>query len=160
MPPQLVKLGLRASAVMHESLLKRIIRAPSCESSSHWHLIIWMQEYPLSPLRTFAAFFDVTPVGRILNRFSKDQDTVDMVLNQQLTSVLRFFFALAALFLVMSVTAYWLLLLFVPAIVLYFVIQQYYRHTSREVQRLDSISRSPIFQVRVTYTCGGYFCFE
>jgi ABC-type multidrug transport system fused ATPase/permease subunit len=33
----------------------------------------------------------------------------------------------------------------VPILVIYFIIQQYYRHTSRELKRLGSIARSPLF---------------
>lgn len=42
----------------------------------------------------------------------------------------------------------WVTLAFVPAAIVYILCLNYYRATSREVQRLDSISKSPIFNVK------------
>lgn len=44
---------LSAARIMHKQMLNSVIRAPT------------------------STFFDITPVGRIINRFSQDIDTVD-----------------------------------------------------------------------------------
>jgi ABC-type multidrug transport system fused ATPase/permease subunit len=56
--------GLNASRLLHDTTLGRVLRAP-------------------------ISFFDVTPVGRILNRFSRDQDSIDTILPETLASALR-----------------------------------------------------------------------
>lgn len=50
--------------------------------------------------------------------------------------------------------SYFSLVAIVPAFVLYFFMQVFYRKTSIEVQRIESVSRSPIFS-HFTETLGG-----
>ena len=106
-----------------------------------------------------------TPAGRILNRFSKDQESIDsnlpMVISQFLNClagvITTLGFICAALpwftvaiaptsfvfYIYTSISISHLLGLY--AVYMYLRFLQYYRRTSRELKRLDSISRSPIF---------------
>src|SRR5690606_32013531 len=87
-----------------------------------------------------------TPMGRILNRFSRDVQQIDEELPNNLHNLLEMIVVSVASVIVISVVT-WYLLLAVPVILLiYYRIQRLYRLSSREVKRLDSISRSPIFQ--------------
>eukprot|EP01029_Cantina_marsupialis_P002873 TRINITY_DN1275_c0_g1_i4.p1 TRINITY_DN1275_c0_g1~~TRINITY_DN1275_c0_g1_i4.p1 ORF type:complete len:1316 (+),score=553.55 TRINITY_DN1275_c0_g1_i4:63-4010(+) len=113
--------ALNASTRLHDGLLVSMLRAP-------------------------VKFFDITPIGRVLNRFSKDVDQAD----QQLRESMHMFFS-TGLQIVMSVivvcyVTYGGFLL--PALCLswiYVGIMQYYRYSCRELRRLDSVSKSPIF---------------
>ncbi|KAH9117348.1 hypothetical protein AeMF1_008866, partial [Aphanomyces euteiches] len=89
-------------------------------------------------------FFDVTPVGRILNRFSSDMDMVDSTLPQYILFVIEFFFSLAAILVVCAVSAPYVLLLYVPVGAIFFHARRIYNATINEVKRLDGISRSPL----------------
>lgn len=64
---------LNGAHILHDLLLKNVLRAP-CTS-----------------------FYDVTPVGRILNRFSKDVDTLDNVLPMTIRGWMSCFFAVVIL---------------------------------------------------------------
>ena len=97
-------------------------------------------------LGTPTSFFDTTPVGRILNRFSQDMSAVDRKLMPSLaqSSVLLFFILAVIIMNIVVVPA--LIAGFVPLFCLYHYISNIYRASSRELKRLDSISLSPVFR--------------
>jgi len=91
------------------------------------------------------SFFDTTPIGRIINRFSKDQDSVDNVLIESIQSFLSCLaVTISTLLLIIYATPIFLIAL-VPLLIIYYIMQEYYRNTSREIKRLDSLSRSPLY---------------
>lgn len=112
--------SLRASRVMHEKLVVSITRAPM-------------------------SFFDTVPIGRILNRFSKDMYTIDETLPSSTYSFLSTTFSvIGTVFTIAYVSPMFLVAIPFLAIA-YRYIQRYYIATSREVKRWDSVLRSPIY---------------
>ncbi|KAJ1949962.1 hypothetical protein FBU59_000908, partial [Linderina macrospora] len=95
--------------------------------------------------RSPMSFFDTTPLGRILQRFSKDQDSVDTVIPRTLASwfqnLSNIFFSVVVI--VVSFPAFGVVL--VPVIVFFFYLKHYFLTTSRTLKRLDSTTRSPIY---------------
>ncbi|CBQ67860.1 related to multidrug resistance protein [Sporisorium reilianum SRZ2] len=97
-------------------------------------------------VRSPTRFFDQTPTGRILNRFTKDVETVDDTLSGNVRSLVMF--ATAALFAVLNIA--WTIPAVTPLLVL--VAYAYYRTATsyiaaaRDLRRLESVTRSPIFQ--------------
>lgn len=95
--------------------------------------------------RSPMSFFETTPSGRILNRFSSDIYRVDEVLartfNMLFVNSARAFYTLV---LIVASTPVFIVLI-IPLGAVYLYIQRYYLRTSRELKRLDSISRSPIY---------------
>ena len=95
--------------------------------------------------RSPMSFFETTPSGRILNRFSSDIYRVDEVLartfNMLFVNSARAFYTLV---LIAASTPVFVALI-LPLAAVYLYIQRYYLRTSRELKRLDSISRSPIY---------------
>ncbi|XP_046571958.1 LOW QUALITY PROTEIN: multidrug resistance-associated protein 1-like [Haliotis rubra] len=112
---------VRAAATLHENLLDNVLRQPM-------------------------AFFETTPTGRIMNRFTRDVGTIDSqmarILRQWLNNVSRLITIIA----IISYSTPLFLTVVVPILVLYVVIQRMYIPTSRQLRRNDSTSRSPIFQ--------------
>ncbi|KAL4261872.1 ATP-binding cassette transporter C [Pleurotus pulmonarius] len=97
-----------------------------------------------SVLKSPIAFFDTTPMGRVVARFSKDQDVLDSQLPAalyHLTSTVMTMIGTAGL---VFYTFPYLGIIFVPMIVFYFVIAKYYRRSSIEIKRLDSLMRSKL----------------
>jgi ABC-type multidrug transport system fused ATPase/permease subunit len=90
-------------------------------------------------------FFDVTKTGQIINRFSSDMDHVDVQLP---TFGIQFFqnsmYVFAAV-VVCAISNVYFVPFLIPIGIIYYTSQYYYRKSSREVKRLEGISRSPIF---------------
>ncbi|TKX20097.1 Metal resistance protein YCF1 [Elsinoe australis] len=112
--------SIEASRKMHERMAFAIFRSPM-------------------------SFFETTPTGRILNRFSSDIYRVDEVLartfNMLFVNSARAGFTLV----VISASTPVFVALILPLGALYLYIQRYYLRTSRELKRLDSVSKSPIY---------------
>ncbi|XP_068451746.1 ATP-binding cassette sub-family C member 10 [Clinocottus analis] len=96
-------------------------------------------------LKATVSFFDTTPMGRILNRFSSDVYAVDDSLPFTLNILLANAFGLLGLLLVISYGLPWVLALLLPLALLYHRTQRFYRHTSRELKRLCSVTLSPVY---------------
>ncbi|KAK9886056.1 hypothetical protein WA026_014839 [Henosepilachna vigintioctopunctata] len=90
-------------------------------------------------------FFDTTPIGRILTRFSSDTDVIDMGLPNFMDTMIRDYFKVFGTLFVISYSSPPFLIVIVICGILYFVIQRFYIETTRQLKRLESVSRSPIY---------------
>ncbi|XP_045840743.1 ATP-binding cassette sub-family C member 3 isoform X4 [Meles meles] len=96
-------------------------------------------------MRSPQSFFDTTPSGRILNRFSKDIYVIDEVLAPTILMLLNSFYnSLATLVVIVASTPLFTVVT-LPLGVFYVLMQRFYVATSRQLKRLESISRSPIY---------------
>lgn len=91
------------------------------------------------------SFFDTTPVGRLVNRFSKDMYTIDEQLMGTLRTYLQTLFGVFSTLLVISSVTPLFLLCLVPMLIFYLKEQSFFTISYRELKRLDSVSRSPIY---------------
>lgn len=112
--------SLNAAVKIHQNMLHAVMRSP-------------------------VSWFDQVPLGRILNRFSKDQYAADESLMSTLSMALGTLCGVLSIALVVGYVTPWIMVYVLPLAFLYRYIQQYYLNASRELQRLNSISRSPIF---------------
>ncbi|KAF9163643.1 hypothetical protein DFQ26_002301 [Actinomortierella ambigua] len=112
--------GANAARVMHQVALHNIVRAPT-------------------------SFFDTTPMGRIINRFSKDVDSVDNMLSEAYRMFVNTGAIVISTFILICVIFPLFLVPLVPMLVFYYYAAVYYRSTSRELKRLDSILRSSLY---------------
>ncbi|XP_070185918.1 multidrug resistance-associated protein 1-like isoform X2 [Littorina saxatilis] len=96
-------------------------------------------------LRCPMHFFDVTPLGRIVNRFSKDIDAIDTVVPMNAHMFLMCFLHVMGTIVVISMGTPLFLSIIAPLLILYYLVQRFYVATSRQLKRLESTSRSPIY---------------
>ena len=112
--------GLNASTILHNNMLAGVLRAPM-------------------------SFFDTTPKGRIVNRFAKDIDFVDRSIPMTFAALLRLGFGVIGTIAVISYTSPIFIAVFIPLSVVYWFVQNIYVTTSRQLRRLESSTRSPIY---------------
>ncbi|XP_075676248.1 multidrug resistance-associated protein 1-like isoform X2 [Dermatophagoides pteronyssinus] len=111
---------IRAAKLLHNDMLQRIMFAPM-------------------------SFFDTTPTGRILNRFTKDIDVADNSLSFNIRMTLMQFLRTIVSFAMISLEAPIILIALIPILFLYYIVQRLYIASSRQLKRIESITRSPIY---------------
>uniref|UniRef100_A0A4W6BLH0 ATP-binding cassette, sub-family C (CFTR/MRP), member 3 n=1 Tax=Lates calcarifer TaxID=8187 RepID=A0A4W6BLH0_LATCA len=96
-------------------------------------------------LHTPQSFFDTTPIGRVINRFSKDIYVIDEALPATVLMFLgTFFVSLSTMIVIISSTPIFAVVI-APLAFIYVFVQRFYVATSRQLKRLESVSRSPIY---------------
>ncbi|XP_064615565.1 LOW QUALITY PROTEIN: ATP-binding cassette sub-family C member 4-like [Liolophura sinensis] len=98
-----------------------------------------------SILRTKISFFDTNPVGRILNRFSKDVGHMDDNLPITFFDFLQCFLLILGIVIVAGVVNPWVFIPIIPLSIAFVAIRHYYIKTSRNIKRLEGTTRSPVF---------------
>ena len=96
-------------------------------------------------LRSPMQFFETTPIGRILNRFSNDIYKIDEVLPRTFSMFFRNTIQVMFVMVVISTSTPAFVVLILPFALIYYYIQRYYLRTSRELKRLESVTRSPVY---------------
>ena len=96
-------------------------------------------------LNSKMSFFDTTPMGRILNRFTKDFYMVDIELPRNVSNFVVCLSAVVFNFIGVGIMLPWFFIVLGPILWYYYKVQQWYRPLSRGLQRIESNSRSPIF---------------
>ncbi|KAJ4837826.1 Multidrug resistance-associated protein 1 [Turnera subulata] len=112
--------SLYAAKRLHDAMLNSILRAPM-------------------------VFFHTNPLGRIINRFAKDLGDIDRNVAVFVNMFLGQVSQLLSTFVLIGIVSTMSLWAIMPLLVLFYWAYLYYQSTAREVKRLDSISRSPVY---------------
>lgn len=123
------QISIRTSEKLHDKMVNSVLQAP-------------------------VLFFDTNPAGRILNRFSEDMGSLDELLPKVFLAAIQFLLLLCSAALIPTITNPWVTLALAPVLLLFYYCIQYYLKTSRELKRLESIHRSPVF-AHLTETIDG-----
>ncbi|KAF9990004.1 hypothetical protein BGZ75_003992 [Mortierella antarctica] len=99
----------------------------------------------VSVLQSPMSFFDTTPLGRILNRFSKDTDTIDNTLMGSINQYLITITGIISVLILSAVFLPWMIPVIVPLAMIYYAVALFYQRTNRELKRLEAILRSHLY---------------
>jgi ABC-type multidrug transport system fused ATPase/permease subunit len=91
-------------------------------------------------------FFDITPLGQLMNRFSKDLESIDQEIAPIAIGVLGCALAIVVTVALISAITPGFLVAAVFIGIMYFMVGRYYIRASRDLKRLESVQRSPLFQ--------------
>ncbi|KAF8638952.1 hypothetical protein AX16_010426 [Volvariella volvacea WC 439] len=111
---------LRSARKLHDSMLNALMHAP-------------------------LSYFELTPTGRVLNLFSRDIYVIDQVLARVIQGMFRTSAVCLSILVVIGASFSPFLIAVIPLGWFYLSVMKYYLATSRELKRLDAVSRSPIF---------------
>ncbi|KAG8707593.1 hypothetical protein FRC11_007314, partial [Ceratobasidium sp. 423] len=109
-----------ASVSLHRGAMKRLMHAPM-------------------------SFFDTTPLGRIMNRLTKDIDTIDNTLGDALRMLAGTMSQILGAIILIAILLPWFLIPVVSILVIYYWAALFYRSSARELKRLDAILRSSLY---------------
>lgn len=92
-----------------------------------------------------SSFFDLNPLGRILNRFSSDTNVIDDSLPFILNILLAQFFLVIGTLGSIIFGVPWAIIIAVILTPVYYKLQKRYRNSSRELRRISTVSLSPLY---------------
>ncbi|SCU83099.1 LADA_0C09604g1_1 [Lachancea dasiensis] len=126
--------SIRASAKLHDAMAQAVLKSPM-------------------------SFFETTPVGRIINRFSSDMNSVDDNLQYVISFFMLCVFDYIVVVVVIGFQVPIYLVVNAALMVVYYYYQMYYVTLSRELKRLMSVSFSPIMSM-LSETLSGHMVIE
>nr|XP_021560535.1 multidrug resistance-associated protein 9 [Neomonachus schauinslandi] len=114
------KTTLMASSSLHDRVFDKILKSPM-------------------------SFFDTTPTGRLMNRFSKDMDELDVRLPFHAENFLQQFFMVLFILVILAAVFPAVLLVLASLAVGFFILLRIFHRGVQELKKVENISRSPWF---------------
>nr|XP_044992544.1 ATP-binding cassette sub-family C member 12 isoform X3 [Jaculus jaculus] len=111
---------LMASSSLHNRVFQKVIKSPM-------------------------SFFDTTPTGRLMNRFSKDMDELDVRLPFHAENFLQQFFMVIVILLILAAVFPAVLLVLAGLTILFIVLLRIFHRGVQQLKQVENISRSPWF---------------
>uniref|UniRef100_A0A8C9EU05 Multidrug resistance-associated protein 1 n=1 Tax=Pavo cristatus TaxID=9049 RepID=A0A8C9EU05_PAVCR len=109
-------------------------------ASQHLHLDLLH-----NVLRSPMSFFERTPSGNLVNRFSKEIDTIDSAIPPIIKMFMGSTFNVIGACIIILLATPIAAVIIPPLGLVYLLVQRFYVATSRQLKRLESVSRSPVY---------------
>ncbi|KAE9183266.1 ABC transporter C family member 3, partial [Phytophthora fragariae] len=119
----MIETCVRTSQNLHDELFRRVLSAP------------------------ITRYFDVTPMGRILNRFSNDLDQMDSILPQEYQVLFQNVSMALGSLVVSAFASYWIGISYIPIFVIFLWTGEHFKKTSCEIKRLEGVTRTPVYNL-------------
>lgn len=91
------------------------------------------------------SFMDTTPMGRILNRFTKDADALDNEISDNLRMLFQAIAKLIGVLILLIIYIPWFACALPAIFIVFFLIANYYQASNRETKRIEAILRSFVY---------------
>ncbi|KAG0686339.1 hypothetical protein C6P40_004379, partial [Pichia californica] len=91
------------------------------------------------------SFMDVSPLGRVLNRFTKDTDVLDNEILEQLTQFINPLCEVFGTLILCIIYIPWFAIAIPLIFTFYILIANYYQASAREIKRIEAINRSLVY---------------
>ncbi|CDK25829.1 unnamed protein product [Kuraishia capsulata CBS 1993] len=91
------------------------------------------------------SYFDTTPMGRIINRFTKDTDVADNELTNQVRLLIYAFALIVATLIMCIIYIPWFAIAIPPLLLVYVIMSDFYLASSKPVKNLEAIKRSFVY---------------
>ena len=111
---------VRSAKTLHGQMIRSVVRAPM-------------------------KFYDTNPTGRVLNRFSSDLAFADDQMPQSAFDFIGIGFQVLGMVAMAAVANPFVLIVLLPLIYSFLKLRAFYMDTSREIKRVEAMSRSPVF---------------
>ncbi|OBA23065.1 hypothetical protein METBIDRAFT_9382 [Metschnikowia bicuspidata var. bicuspidata NRRL YB-4993] len=125
----LTYMTIKASKVLHIKAVEQILRVPM-------------------------SYMDTTPMGRIINRFTKDTDTLDNEIGNQFRMVVNIFSTIVGVLILCVIYLPWFAIAIPALVAIFIVVSNFYQASAREVKRLEAVQRSLVYN-NFNETLGG-----
>ncbi|KAG2801319.1 ABC transporter C family member 10, partial [Phytophthora cactorum] len=119
----MIETCVRTSQNLHDELFRRVLNAP------------------------ITRYFDVTPMGRILNRFSNDLDQMDSILPQEYQILFQNVSMALGSLVVSAFASYWIGVSYIPIFFIFLWTGEHFKKTSCEIKRLEGVTRTPVYNL-------------
>ncbi|XP_047385033.1 ATP-binding cassette sub-family C member 12 isoform X2 [Sciurus carolinensis] len=114
------KTTLMASSSLHDQVFDKILKSPM-------------------------SFFDTTPTGRLMNRFSKDMDELDVRLPFHAENFMQQFFMVVFILMILAAVFPAVLLVLAGLAIIFLVLLCVFHRGVQELKKVENVSRSPWF---------------
>lgn len=91
------------------------------------------------------SYMDITPMGRIINRFTKDTDTLDNEMGDKIAMITYFFCTICGIFILCIIYLPWFAIAIPLVVFIFTCVVNFYQASGREIKRVEAVQRSHVY---------------